>query len=65
LNKYQKYQQSEKGRITNRKGSARYDATAEGKENKKLRQAKWAASPKGVAYYKARAANNKNQTRRK
>jgi hypothetical protein len=65
MNKYQKYRQTENGKITNRKASAKYDSTPEGKENKRLRQAKWAASHNGVATNRARAAINKiNRLRR-
>ena len=63
MNKYQRYLQTENGKITNRKTSAKYDSTPEGKENKRLRQAKWAASSNGVATNRARAAINRIKRR--
>ena len=59
MDKYQKYRSTEKGKITNRKASAKYDNTEQGRTSKKLRNQRYFATERGKAVNRAKVAKYK------
>ena len=59
MDRYQKYRSTEKGKITNRRSSAKYDQTEQGKRSKKLRNQRYFATERGKALNRAKVAKYK------
>ena len=59
MDKYQRYRSTEKGKITNRKASAKYDNTEQGRMSKKLRNQRYFATERGKAVNRAKVAKYK------
>ena len=56
MDKYQRYRSTEKGKITNRKASAKYDKTERGRKSKKLRNKRYFATNRGKVVNRAKTA---------
>ena len=56
MDKYQRYRSTEKGKITNRKASAKYDKTERGRKSKKLRNKRYFATDRGKVVNRAKTA---------
>jgi len=56
VDKYQRYRSTEKGKITNRKASAKYDKTERGRKSKKLRNKRYFATDRGKVVNRAKTA---------
>ena len=59
MDKYQRYRSTEKGKITNRRASAKYDKTEQGRTSKKLRNQRYFATERGKAVNRAKVAKYK------
>ena len=59
MDKYQRYRSTEKGKITNRRASAKYDKTEPGRKSKKLRNQRYFATERGKAVNRAKVAKYK------
>ena len=59
MDKYQRYRATEKGKITNRRASAKYDKTEQGRTSKKLRNQRYFATERGKAVNRAKVAKYK------
>ena len=59
MDKYQRYRSTEKGKITNRRASAKYDKTEQGRMSKKLRNQRYFATERGKAVNRAKVAKYK------
>ena len=59
MDKYQRYRSTEKGKITNRRASAKYDNTEQGRMSKKLRNQRYFATERGKAVNRAKGAKYK------
>jgi len=59
MDKYQKYRSTEKGKISNRKASAKYDNTEQGRMSKKLRNQRYLQTTKGKMTNRAKVAKYK------
>ena len=59
MDKYQRYRSTEKGKITNRRASAKYDSTEQGRMSKKLRNQRYFATERGKAVNRAKVAKYK------
>ena len=59
MDKYQRYRSTEKGKITNRRASAKYDNTEQGRMSKKLRNQRYFATERGKAVNRAKVAKYK------
>jgi hypothetical protein len=64
LNKYQRYSQTDKGKLARRRSSAKYDRSEHGKIKKKERYLRWYNSPKGQAANRAKNAKYRAQRRK-
>ena len=56
MDKYQRYRSTEKGKITNRKASAKYANTERGRTSKKLRNKRYFATDRGKVVNRAKVA---------
>ena len=59
MDKYQKYRSTEKGKISNRRASAKYDNTEQGRMSKKLRNQRYLQTTKGKMTNRAKVAKYK------
>ena len=59
MDKYQRYRSTEKGKITNRRASGKYDKTEQGRMSKKLRNQRYFATERGKAVNRAKVAKYK------
>ena len=59
MDKYQRYRATEKGKITNRRASAKYASTEQGRMSKKLRNQRYFATARGKAVNRAKVAKYK------
>ena len=59
MDKYQRYRSTEKGKITNRRASGKYDKTEQGRMSKKLRNQRYFATKRGKAVNRAKVAKYK------
>ena len=59
MDKYQRYRSTEKGKIANRRASALFDKTEQGRMSKKLRNQRYFATERGKAVNRAKVAKYK------
>ena len=59
MDKYQRYRSTEKGKIANRRASALFDKTEQGRTSKKLRNQRYFATERGKAVNRAKVAKYK------